>query len=481
MPDPKKFAIAHARLQSLRGNIPSSVDERCVNEYHSIMTALQEASGDDLSSFAIPTEELKPRVIGAVLGGHRDRSSHTYYSDRRYCDRPIFARQVEALCYYIESIKKDVVSRARWNVEVEVNASSHRECQRLAVEESRKSISESDGKPRPKVGAVVVKDGTVLGKAFRGEISKCHAEYILLERKLKDAAIAGSTVYTTLEPCTKRSPPKEPCADWLVARKVARVVIGMLDPNPSILGKGVSRLRKAGIEVAFFEPEFMAEIEELNREFANYCEDQESTSIAGYQPPKARVALEKPDEHVLGKKWVEETLIHLLKGREMNLDSPLEWRADFDREIYILRAMIGGQSTSLRLSYEALEDCVADRNVGRVVEDSLRAFILPEIPKRSRGLMDIPHKQVITTYPVAIKSGQRRLHVPNPVPWHLKSGSIKCPQCEIVFIVTEGFPRDQFLEILKKQHERNEKHPDYIASAPEWTRVSECDCEKPLS
>jgi len=90
--------------------------------------------------------------------------------------------------------------------------------------------------------------------------------------------------------------------------------------------------------------------------------------------------------------------------------------------------------------------------------------------------MDIPHKQVITTYPVALKYGQGRLHVENPIPWHARSEAVRCPECETLFIVSEGFPRVEFLETLKKQHQNRKDHPDLIPSAPEWTRVSKCDC-----
>jgi hypothetical protein len=90
--------------------------------------------------------------------------------------------------------------------------------------------------------------------------------------------------------------------------------------------------------------------------------------------------------------------------------------------------------------------------------------------------MDKPHKQVITTYPVAIKHGQGRLHVPNPIPWHVHSEAIKCPTCETVYIVTSGFPRVELFKTLEKQHADKNEHPDHIASAPEWTRVADCDC-----
>lgn len=137
---------------------------------------------------------------------------------------------------------------------------------RMAVEEARKSIAEDD-RPHPKVGCVVVKDGRVLAKAHRGEFEANHAEYAALEKKLKDETLAGCTVYATLEPCTTRNHPKVPCADRLAERRVARVIIGILDPNPEIRGKGVIRLQEAGIAVELFPPELANELLELNRDF----------------------------------------------------------------------------------------------------------------------------------------------------------------------------------------------------------------------
>jgi pyrimidine deaminase RibD-like protein len=139
---------------------------------------------------------------------------------------------------------------------------------RRALEAARKCKSEQ-GKVSPKVGAVVVlKDGTST-EAYRGELAPGeHAEYTALERKLKDDIVAGATVYTTLEPCTSRHDPKVPCAERLIERKVSRVVIGMVDPNPTISGRGIRRLREANITVDMFPAPFAGEIEELNREFS---------------------------------------------------------------------------------------------------------------------------------------------------------------------------------------------------------------------
>jgi pyrimidine deaminase RibD-like protein len=136
-----------------------------------------------------------------------------------------------------------------------------------AVALARQCVSE-EGRISPKVGAVVVREGVLLGEAFRGELAPGdHAEYTLLETKLGNETLAGATLFTTLEPCTTRHSPKIPCAGRIAERRIARVVIGVLDPNDKICGRGELHLRDAGIEIARFDPDLMAQIEELNREF----------------------------------------------------------------------------------------------------------------------------------------------------------------------------------------------------------------------
>lgn len=100
--------------------------------------------------------------------------------------------------------------------------------------------------PNPHVGAVVVKNGQVLGVGHHERAGEEHAEVAALREAGERAR--GATLYVTLEPCNHvgRTPP---CTSTIVASKVARVVVGCPDPNPHVAGGGVDKLREAGIHV----------------------------------------------------------------------------------------------------------------------------------------------------------------------------------------------------------------------------------------
>jgi ATP-dependent DNA helicase RecG len=138
----------------------------------------------------------------------------------------------------------------------------------LAIKAAKKSNQESDCRIHPRVGIAIVKNRKVLSTAYRGELCAGeHAEYTILERKLRDKDLTGAILYTTLEPCTTRNHPKIPCAKWIAKRRINTVVIGILDPNPEIRGKGVLFLRENNVLVEHFPSELQLKIEEINKDF----------------------------------------------------------------------------------------------------------------------------------------------------------------------------------------------------------------------
>src|SRR4051794_33435640 len=100
--------------------------------------------------------------------------------------------------------------------------------------------------PNPAVGAVIVKDGVIVGRGWTQPGGRPHAEVESLNRA--GEAARGATLYVTLEPCSHfgKSPP---CADAVIAAGISRVVAAIEDPNPEVAGQGHARLRAAGIRV----------------------------------------------------------------------------------------------------------------------------------------------------------------------------------------------------------------------------------------
>lgn len=99
------------------------------------------------------------------------------------------------------------------------------------------------------VGAVLVREGKIIAEGFHEEFGKVHAERILLQNFEQEIS-SKDTLYINLEPCcasaTKKTPP---CADLIVERGIKHIVIGMVDPDPRVAGKGIEYLRSSGVTV----------------------------------------------------------------------------------------------------------------------------------------------------------------------------------------------------------------------------------------
>lgn len=102
-------------------------------------------------------------------------------------------------------------------------------------------------RPNPAVGAIVVKDGVVLGRGWTCAGGRPHAEAIALAEAGAEAS--GATLYVTLEPCAHESKRGPACADLAARAKLARAVIGVRDPDPRTAGGGIDRLKAVGVSV----------------------------------------------------------------------------------------------------------------------------------------------------------------------------------------------------------------------------------------
>jgi len=167
----------------------------------------------------------------------------------------------------------------------------------IAVAEARESVAEDDGEQHPFVGAVVVKDGNVLATGHRGETGDGrHAEFCALKKindDVENVDLSGCTVYTTLEPCSKRtSPNKTACATRLINAKAARVVYGMADKDESVYGH-VS-LVEADIDVGLFPRDLIQGLVALNQKWSDTRRKSDVAPPPNDTSPLANVSYYKP-------------------------------------------------------------------------------------------------------------------------------------------------------------------------------------------
>ena len=134
---------------------------------------------------------------------------------------------------------------------------------RMAIELAKKGAGAVN--PNPMVGAVVVKNGEVIGRGYHKFFGGPHAEVYALEEAGEKAE--GATIYVTLEPCSHygKTPP---CAKKIIDMGIKKCFIGSSDPNPKVAGRGVAMLKETGIEVV--ENVLKEECDEVNQVFFKY-------------------------------------------------------------------------------------------------------------------------------------------------------------------------------------------------------------------
>jgi pyrimidine deaminase RibD-like protein len=232
---------------------------------------------------------------------------------------------------------------------------------------ARKSVAE-DSRLHPHVGVVIVKDGEVLARGYRGETGAGdHGEYCAIKNfnaDVDNADLRGCTVYTTLEPCTERKT-KTPCTSRLIKARVARVVYGLADKDESVYGH--PSLVEAGIEIGFFPHDLIQELVALNRSWSDSLRLEQGFPLPNNTPPLASVAYYKPGTSMsdnthffVRPPWtdggfftVEDAAKNVLAYGQTLEEIAIEWRRMDDQKRIkerLVRQSAGSSSQLLNLS-----------------------------------------------------------------------------------------------------------------------------------
>lgn len=172
--------------------------------------------------------------------------------------------------------------------------------------------------PNPMVGAVVECNGKIIGEGFHQKYGMLHAEVNAINSVKEQSLLKKSSLYVSLEPCTHlgKTPP---CSDLIIEKGIPRVVIGISDPNSLVAGKGIEKLKKAGVEV--IDKILTKESRELNKRFFSSHEKKRPYIILKWAQTSDGFidVIRKPGESV-GVNWISNPasrkLVHKWRAEE---------------------------------------------------------------------------------------------------------------------------------------------------------------------
>lgn len=174
--------------------------------------------------------------------------------------------------------------------------------------------------PNPLVGCVIVWNNLVIGEGYHKRFGGYHAEVNAFDEVEQKNLLIESTVYVSLEPCSHygKTPP---CVDLLIANNVKRVVVGCRDSNPVVSGKGIDRLKRAGIEV--IEGILEEECRQLNKRFFTFHERRRPYIVLKWAQTLDGYIDRARDEDKIGINWVSseltKTLVHKWRSEEQSI------------------------------------------------------------------------------------------------------------------------------------------------------------------
>lgn len=186
--------------------------------------------------------------------------------------------------------------------------------------------------PNPLVACVITHNDRVIGEGFHREFGKAHAEVNAIESVKDDSLLSESRLYVNLEPCSHHGK-TPPCADLILSKNIPEVVIGQMDPNPDVAGKGIKKLESAGVKV--IQGILEEESKFLNRRFNIFhLKDRPYIILKWAESSDGYIDVDRatetreinwishPDTQKLSHQWRSQEMAILAGSRTINLDNP---------------------------------------------------------------------------------------------------------------------------------------------------------------
>jgi diaminohydroxyphosphoribosylaminopyrimidine deaminase/5-amino-6-(5-phosphoribosylamino)uracil reductase len=172
--------------------------------------------------------------------------------------------------------------------------------------------------PNPMVGAVLVSGGRIIGEGYHKKYGEPHAEANAINSVKETELLSRSTLYVNLEPCVHHGK-TPPCTDLIIKHKIPTVVIGSTDPNPLVSGKGIERLRSAGVNVV--EHILKDECDSLNIRFMTYHKKRRPYILLKWAQTADKFIDTLRNENNIGRpnwitSWYERRLVHKWRSQE---------------------------------------------------------------------------------------------------------------------------------------------------------------------
>ncbi len=174
--------------------------------------------------------------------------------------------------------------------------------------------------PNPMVGCVIVVNNKIIGEGYHKNFGGAHAELNAIHNVVNKELLRESTVYVSLEPCSHHGK-NPPCVDLLISNNVKQVIIGCRDSNPLVSGKGIDRLKRAGIVV--IEGVLEKECRNLNKRFFTFHERQRPYVILKWAQTLDGYIDRVREQEQLGVNWVSsettQSLVHKWRSEEQSI------------------------------------------------------------------------------------------------------------------------------------------------------------------